>query len=534
MKMKGIVTVLLAVLFSTCAWAQKVSSVRLATGATTIVDNITFPIENVNVATKGIVSTNVQNGKLQLVGQRIGSTDVMVSGNGMSMTLKVTVIDDLRETMNSLKHDLDALSELKVDISNGKLKLTGNIESIADMKLKNKILKAYGDDLIMDLTTFKPAPEVMARLEKSFKNAGFEIAKSDEGALEPGVIAIRDDSDNDRMFFKAKVYSDKDKEKIQAILDAEPWLKDSKSKGNSELDDYKVAYQLDVEVDNVTLQVDIVHIAVTQSESERIGLDWNDFFEGGTTIAMDAFKTIAYASNNDARGAVRTAGNTFDARTGMSAALGLMAKNDIGRIRYSGFLTFKSNGAKEPSKLHLGGTVYLQDPTAQGNGVLTQLKEVEYGLLMEVVGGLTGKDQVDLELTQSVSYPVPKNNRSSDGYELMNNGTSKTPIHCKLGEAIAIGGGRSCDVRDATTGSIPYLRNVPVLRWLVSQDKDDFEDKKIITVISVRKMDGSAAKIDPLSDQLMKLKQADDAYYAQKDAEQPVEEPKPWWKFWKK
>ena len=87
---------------------------------------------------------------------------------------------------------------------------------------------------------------------------------------------------------------------------------------------------------------------------------------------------------------------------------------------------------------------------------------------------------------------------------------------------------------DATTGSIPYLRNVPVLRWLVAQDKDDFEDKKIITVISVRKMDGSPAQMDPLSNQLMKLKQADDAFYAQKDAKNPVEEPKSWWKFWKK
>ena len=113
----------------------------------------------------------------------------------------------------------------------------------------------------------------------------------------------------------------------------------------------------------------------------------------------------------------------------------------------------------------------------------------------------------------------------------MNNGVSKIPIRCKLGEAVAIGGGRETRFSDDATGSIPYLRNVPVLRWLVSQDKNTFEDIRILTLISVRKMEGSS-KIDPLSAQLLKMKEEDDEYYRNK--EEKKVEPKKWYQFWKK
>lgn len=549
--MKKITTVLLAVLFAVCAWAQEVEPIRLAPGAMAMKE-VAFAIEKVDVGNKSIADVVIQNDKrhLQVVAKSSGSTDVRVSGIGGAALYKVTVTNDLNEALTSLKRDLeDEFPELEVTNSNGKLKITGKISSVAKLKLKNKILKAYEEYGIMDLSSYRPTPEILLAMKKMFENADFEVVTKQPETWEPGVIFIEDDLKNNMLVIKGKVYSERDYKKIEKILEGVAWLKDpkNKEKDNRE-EEYKINYSIDVDIEDTTLQVDVVHIALTKGESERIGIDWESFVNGGIKLTATAWKSIAYANN---AGTTRAAGNAVGAEGGLryddngylekdengnaialTAALGLMAKDNVGHRRYSGFLTFKSNGS-EPSKLHQGGKVWLQSLSTANNVVSSELKEVEYGLLMEVKGYMHGKDEVELEFTQSVSYPMPSMTgfQATTAYQIMNNGVSKIPIRCKLGEAVAIGGGRETRFSDDATGSIPYLRNVPVLRWLVSQDKNTFEDIRILTLISVRKMEGSS-KIDPLSAQLLKMKEEDDEYYRNK--EEKKVEPKKWYQFWKK
>ena len=277
------------------------------------------------------------------------------------------------------------------------------------------------------------------------------------------------------------------------------------------------------------LQIDIVHIAVDKNELKAIGNNINglqNFLSGSLNMEglLSALKVRGEPTQYDNRGYIGASG-----AGSLTGALAFLGNNGLTRMRRAGFLTFKSNDTPQFRKLHSGGTLYLSSGPNPGGA--SQLKDIDFGLILEVKGGLTGKDSVSLELKQELSYPGPKGQFAEKAEIAIRKFSTTTSIACKLGETIALGGLKEFIESNSSSDSIPYLRNVPGFRWLIAQDQDSFTDTEILTLICVHKMN-KASNVDPVAEQLEKMKVAEEKKDREREQDQKKNEGK-WYQFWK-
>ena len=257
--------------------AAEAKLLRIALGSL-LTEEVAFKINSISVSTPEIAKVEVisENGRqIRISGQKVGMTDIQILGGGMSQVYKVTVYDDLRDKLQALKRDLDAVPEVSVTMNNGRLVLKGELSNIANQELKNKVVKAYGG-IILDLTTFRPTPEVMVGLHKNFEKAGFKVVRNAVNAA-PGVISIT--QVGEMLTISGSVYGPEDLKKINSILSAQPWL--TVNANNSAKAGGKVQAYVNVQVVPVMLQIDIIHLALNRTEAESIGIDWSSFVNGG-------------------------------------------------------------------------------------------------------------------------------------------------------------------------------------------------------------------------------------------------------------
>ncbi len=530
MKHLGVVLAFLGMVCSLIGAEAK--NLRIPVGSL-VVEEVPFKIENVSVSSPGLVRVEIisDNGRqFRISGLKTGITDVQLLGGGMSQVYKVTVSDDLREMLNSLKRDLDAVPEVDISMNNGKLVLKGELSSIANQTLKDKVVKSYGS-VVLDLTTFRPTPEVMLGLQKNFEKAGFKVVRNAKEA-HPGEISIT--QVGEMLTVSGSVYGPDDLKKINSILSAQPWL--TVNSANSTGNQHKVQAYVNVQVLPVMLQIDIIHIALSQNEIQQIGnqisgLDnilWGNLNLDGalSALKMRGLPTT-FGGGNSPGGAVPGTGGAAWMQGGgmLSGALAFLGGNGVSRARRAGFLTFKSNDTPQFRKLHNGGTLYMSSVGVPGGTVVTTLTEIQYGLILEVKGGLTGVDTVSIELKQELSYPE---NSAISGVQVdLKKFSTTNSITCKLGEPIAVGGLKEFIQENTNSDSIPYLRNIPGLKWLIAQEKDTFKDDEILTLICVRKM-VPAGSVDPVAVELDKMKQAEDKVMRERNEER---QNRGWW-FW--
>ena len=505
MKQLGVLLAFLAMVCSLIGAEAK--NLRIPVGSL-VVEEVPFKIENVSVSSPGLVRVEIisDNGRqFRISGLKTGITDVQLLGGGMSQVYKVTVSDDLREMLNSLKRDLDAVPEVDISMNNGKLVLKGELSSIANQTLKDKVVKSYGR-VVLDLTTFRPTPEVMLGLQKNFEKAGFKVVRNAKEA-HPGEISIT---------------------QVGEMLTV--------NSANQTGSQHKVQAYVNVQVLPVMLQIDIIHIALSQNEIQQIGnqisgLDnilWGNLNLDGalSALKMRGLPTTFGGGNSPGGTVPGTGGAAWMQGGGMlSGALAFLGGNGVTRARRAGFLTFKSNDTPQFRKLHNGGTLYMSSVGVPGGTVVTTLTEIQYGLILEVKGGLTGVDTVSIELKQELSYPE---NSAISGVQVdLKKFSTTNSITCKLGEPIAVGGLKEFIQENTNSDSIPYLRNIPGLKWLIAQEKDTFKDDEILTLICVRKM-VPAGNVDPVAVELDKMKQAEDKVMRERNEER---QNRGWW-FW--
>ena len=489
-----------------------------------VVEEVPFKIENVSVSNESLVRVEVitENGRqVRISGLKTGITDIDLRGGGMSQLYKVTVIDDLLLKYNALRRDLDAVPEIDISMNNGRLVLKGELSSIANQELKNKVVKAYGG-VILDLTTFRPTPEVMIGLHQNFEKAGFKVVR-DANNEEPGIISIT--QVGEMLTISGSVYGPEDLKKINSILSAQPWL--TVNTGNTAEGNNRVQAYVNVQVVPVMLQVDVVHLAVSRKDARAMGLDWSALVNGTTNLTMD----LMYAINNRLGGRTENGNDIFKIynNSTISGWLRIFGENNVTRARRAGFLTFRSNDANEFRRLQEGGKLVLSSNAAPGGS--SQLQEFEYGLILEVKGGLTGADTVSIELKQSLSYPGEISRNTVDAKLDMRVHATTTSFTSKLGETIAIGGLKEFTQKNTNSASLPYLRNIPVFKWLISQESKDFSDDEVLTLICVHKMNASSG-VDPVAVELERMKQAEDAQMQSYEEDNHKNDGK-WYQFWK-
>ena len=519
-------TLFLAMIAMACSlYAAEARRMTIAVNSLSVHD-VPFKIENIHVSDSSIATvTTVEDNDRQfrITGKKAGVIEIQVRGGSMSQNFKVTIIANLELLMKDLKFALDSVPEIEIARMNDRLILKGEISNIANMELKNKVVKVYGGS-ILDLTTFRPTPEVMLALHKNLEKAGYKVVRNGN-AKKPGEIAIT--QVGEMLTITGSVYGPNDLAKIKSIIDAQWWLTTKPVDGKTTGVGGKVAAYINIQIVPQMLQVDVVHISIDKAAAEKIGINWSQFVDGGVRATVDAFWSVINnrsASTSQAGGAGFTAG----ARN-LSAVLAFLGANTGVRSRRAGFLTFKSNDTPQFRKMHSGGTLYLSSGANPGGS--SQLKDIDYGLVLEVKGGLTGQNDISLELKQELSFPGPRGPHAQNAELDIKKFATSTSISCKLGETVAIAGLKEFMQDSTDSASIPYLRNVPGLKWMLSEDSDTFTESQILTLVCVRPM-AKADGIDPVAVELNKMKMAEDKAMQKREADKHKNDGK-WYEFWR-
>ncbi len=430
--------------------------ITVTIGSMSIAD-VPFKIETIRTANSKLVKAEaVSDRQVRFTGLAAGKTDVQVIGAGGSRVYAVTVQDNIREVYNAIRKDLDSLPELDISVNRNKIVLKGEVSSMKNWERLHKVLPNYAD-VVMDLTTFVPAPEVMMNLNKALTKAGFTLG-TDAANANPGEIVVS--QEGNVLIVSGSVYSPEDVKQIRQIFATQSWLETDPAAKDSN----KVKLIEKIQVVPTLLDVGVVFMGISRRDSEAIG---SNLLKNGIQVGN------AFNFGTDFHGTEQA----YALNATLDTVLNLSADTGVTRFRNAGHLTFMSNESSDFKRLHNGGTLKVR--VYGGAGGTGTLNDVQYGFMMGVKGGLTGTDQVKLDLDLEMSTPTLMENND---YDLK---TTKlaTTVSAKLGQTLVLGGLK--DMVQATTDNsgIPYLRKVPVLNWFVSESADELTDRQVLILI---------------------------------------------------
>lgn len=440
--------------------AAALSQVRLEAGGMTMIDP-PFAIRDFSLSNSQIAKVEITGERqVRVSGLRPGSGDLQLTGDAVSKTYRLIVSDNLTESLAALKKDLDSIPEIRVGINRNRIVLQGEISSLENWSLLEKVLKYHNDNLV-NLVQFRPAPEAMLKLQKALENAGYKIAGEN---AEPGNGELSIRCFDGFLMLSGTVYSPEDVKKINAIIGAMPWISIGGSNPKAPL-----SGQVNVRVAPETLELNAVCIGFDKSQVERIGYN---FVEKGIPLNFTSFYKLLIDDS------FKFSGDSGDVimKTNLETVLQLFCNNTDSYFRRLGYVMFQSNDTPVFRELHDGGTLKVK-VSGIDNG---SLQDIPYGFILKVKGGLTGVDSVAMEIEMELSSYALIN----DGdYDVKKNKVT-TSISCKLGETIAIAGFKEFTDNDGGPKGVPFLRHIPGLKYFFSESNSDSRDKQVLVVIS--------------------------------------------------
>jgi Flp pilus assembly secretin CpaC len=479
-------------------WAADAEQVTVSIGKMELV-NVPFPVLGFRIADQSIARVETVGAQqLRVVGVKAGTTDLQVTGEGnVSALFTITVAENINAVLAAVKRDLDAVPEVDVSISLGRVVLKGEVSNIENWKYLQRVIELYKGS-IANLTTFRPAPEAMLALKAALEKAGLTVQEQESAKPEPGMISLRFSGNN--VFVNGSLYSQNDKERIIQIVGAQDWLTLPKSavEGATETaaEDPRVKAILNLEVVPLMLEMDACFVGVTDAEEKQIGVN----LAKAGLIALDS--TSAGFQGNLATRSSGWAG-TYSINSGLEGALKFFAGSGPGRFQTAGHMTFK-NDSPEWRTYHSGGTMKVRVATRDA----TSLEDINYGLIMRIKGGLLDANTAAVDVDLELSYPVPVGN----DWDLKRN-RIETTLNCPLGQTMVLGGMKSL-IEQSSNEGVPFLRSVPAISWFFSEKNRVKEDSKVLILLSPR-IAGAPIKTAPTRDQTMPTLQ---------ESQRPVEE----------
>lgn len=452
--MKKIIAFLLAAATASCVWAEQVSMV---VGSTKTI-RTPFVIESYRLipAKTDIVKIDASESTLRITANKTGEVSLSLSGGGIVKDYTVSVKSNLAKTLKKLRADLDQLTELEVSVNEDQIIVRGTVSDPDNWTHLMKVLKYY--DGVANFARFKVAPQTLINLKKMIADAGFVFA--DEGTkAEIGQLSMSVSSDT--VIITGELYSESDVNRIRQVLASQTWLSvGSKPPANSG----KVYGIVNLTVVETVLAVDIVYAGVSVNEAEKIGSEGVPSLSLGAGVIYDMIKGSASGNRS-----ATIAGN-------MSQTVQFLAKNGVTRLYSAGHVSFNNNDEKG-GELHTGGTIYVKV-----NGIENgSLQNIEYGLKINVSGGLVSPTKAKLKLNLENSTVVGSDEES---YSLLEDSTSQT-VFCDLNKTIVLAGSKKIS-QDTQRSGLPVLRNTPVLKWFFGQDTDSQDEVRLLILACPR------------------------------------------------
>jgi type II secretory pathway component GspD/PulD (secretin) len=484
------------------AWGAPGDGERVAVniGAIQVVD-LPFAVQGFRVTDPALVRAEAMGERqLRIMGLKAGATDMQVTGNnGETALFSITVVENIKEILNALKKDLDTVPEVELAVNRDRIVVKGELSNVGNWETLQKVLKAYDAKQYLDLTTFRPAPEVMLGLKSALEKAGVKVMEGDQSAP-PGAVSLK--YNKDTLFMSGTFYSPQDVARVQDIVASQDWLVIRKAGEASQraAGDVKVNAVLNLRIEPVMVEVDVVYVGITDSQNEQLGV--NLAKQG--LLAINAATAGFYGNINKGGSGW---GGGYAVRSNLQGVLNFMAKEGVSRFRSAGHLTFKSGDSPQWRLFHSGGTIKAQtggSSTASGGGgdkiaVSTgngSLQDIDYGLIMRVKGGLENAQTAGLEVELELSAPELMDNGD---YNLKRNRVS-TNVECPLGNTVVLGGMKDLVESTATPSGVPFLRSVPVIQWFFSEKTSDVRQQQVLVLISAQLAPGFQPS-KPVSDE---------------------------------
>ena len=180
-----------------------------------------FRATDIRITDAGIIAAEpIANDQIRITGLAVGKSDLHLTSGAVSKLYTVTVNDNVREVFNSLRKDLDSVPEVEISINGNRVVLKGEISNIDGWETLQKVLPAYGAG-VTNLTSFRPAPEIMLSLKKLFEKAGFKMAQ-DVTDLSPGTLSLQNEKNT--LILMGTVYCQDDVDTIRQLISTQNWL----------------------------------------------------------------------------------------------------------------------------------------------------------------------------------------------------------------------------------------------------------------------------------------------------------------------
>ena len=448
--------------------------------------NLPFPVQGFRVADQTVAKVETLGPQqLRVVGLRAGTTDLQVTGEGsVSAIFNLTVLENINAVLAAVKRDLDSVPEVDVAINLGRVVLKGEVSSIEHWKYLLKVVELYKAS-VANLVSFQPAPEVMLSLKAAFEKAGLKVMDADAsaGKAAPGAISLKFSGNS--IFVSGQIYSQKDKDRIIQIIEAQNWLtipkKDEKKEGAvTTAEDPRVKAILDLEVVPTMIEMDVTFVGVTDKEEQQIGVN---LAKAGLLVLNSTSAGFQGKLDNNSSGMA----GTYTINSGLKGALGFFAGSGPGRFQTAGHMTFK-NDSPEWRTYHSGGTLKVKVSTRDA----TSLQDIDYGLIMKIKGGLLDAKTAAVDVNLELSYPVPV----GVDYDLKRN-RIETTLNCPIGQTMVVGGMKSL-VEQSSNEGVPFLRSVPAISWFFSEKEHLQTDNKVLILLSPQ-IAGAAVESAPVS-----------------------------------
>ncbi len=474
----------------------------LTVGAVKVID-LPFALESYRLSSKGKVTVEeVNKQQLRVIGMAIGECNLTVSGAGISVDYSISVKGNINNVLKSLRNDLENLPELDISVNQDYIVIKGTVSNPNNWNHLKKVLEWYGDS-VRSLAVFRPTPETMLNLKKMLIDGGFEFVQDGQ---QPQLGQLDMKITPDAVIISGELCSQESIAKITQILSTQTWL--DISGNNPAPESGKIRGIMNLSVVQTLLDVEVVYVAVNESDGDSIGAGAPEFNLGIGWI-YDAVLG-------------RKGSNSFTFGANMRKTVKFLAENGITRTHSAGHITF-ANHDEKGGELHTGGTASIK-VSGSDNG---SLQDINYGLMIKVKGGLVSPNKVKLDLDLSNTSAIQADGdmfkRSTD--------TTKQVVYCELDKTLCIAGSKQISQGISNSG-LPVFRNTPVLKWFVGSEGGNKSDTRLVILVCPR-IAGQNTDVEievPLEAESKDVYKTGTGDLKEKKEKEDAE--KPWYKRW--
>jgi len=426
---------------------------------------VAYPIQEIRCEDANVKIRRSGNKSVTVTGVSAGQAVVELVGGADVKTFVVTVVDQLQPIIKAIGRDLEEVPEVEISVNNGKICLRGEIAKTEHWDLYHLVLSRY-QSFCFDYVIFTPGQELLKKFGKILEQSGYRIV-AEATSDNPGCIEMK--YAGGTLTMTGYFFNKNDVAEVEKIVSRQSWLsmggKDAKAGSVPCISNFYVVDRL--------IDVGVVFVTISKEALEHVGNMSEDVGSlGEFQLVTDLLKTFAGDGGSESRSVT-----TLSYNGGLKGVLSFLAAHDISTSRKAGHLTFNSNGEKAAkATFRDGGTLLMKIPGNVGG----DMKEVEYGLKLEVEGILTHADEVKLQLDlEDSGSPIAKN-----GDYTIETVSVKMPVVACLGETLAVGGAHKVTHTEQPPSGWMFLRWIPIVSWFAAGATDDVTDRYTLVLVS--------------------------------------------------